>query len=542
MRLLFCSLALILSIPLFASKFTAPADTSDTGFLDKTALPAKMLAARHEFNENNMRGALIIYREILRSEPKNAPALYWTAQCHYRLKRYDLAKDYLSRAVAEDPDVNSDVNFFYGKIHHRLAELDSAEYFYGLYLQNHPNERSYEYEDAQKFIRECEFAKEMMAHPVNVSVENMGRNINSRFDDYAPSITADGKMIVFTSRRSNTEGGEIDEGGDYKFYEDIYFSTWDELKQEWAVARGVEGEVNTPTYDAVLSVAPNGNEMFIYKNNQNSQGDIFKSVYNSHDKAWRTPEKLPKPINTSYFESSISITQDGNTVYFISERPDGFGQGDIYTSTKSASGSWSKPKNLGQLINTDLDEKFVFIHPNGKTLFFASDGHQCLGSYDIFRTEFVNGQWGIPVNLGYPINTVNEESTFSMTSDNNTMLLAAEYADSFGERDIYQIDVSNYTLLSGGYDVSAYGTLVLSVTDQNGNVVKDADVVISPNGSDRILIEQSTGKTGRVRVNLPGNVTYDVRVKARRTEGLLTFKLPMDGEGGKVHPETIVVK
>lgn len=542
MHLLFCSLALLLSMPLFASHYTAPADTSDTGFLDKTALPAKMLAARHEFNENNMRGALIIYREILRSEPKNAPALYWTAQCHYRLKRYDLAKEYLSRAVAEDPDVNSDVNFFYGKIHHRLAELDSAEYFYGLYLENHPNERSYEFEDAQKFIRECEFAKEMMAQPVNVDVENMGRNINSRFDDYAPSITADGKMIVFTSRRSSTEGGEIDEGGDYKFYEDIYFSTWDEAKKEWAVARGVEGAVNTPTYDAVLSVAPDGNEMFIYKNNQNSQGDIFKSVYNSHDEAWRAPEKLPKPINTSYFESSISITQDGNTVYFISERPDGFGQGDIYTSTKSGSGSWSKPKNLGQLINTELDEKFVFIHPNGKTLFFASDGHQCLGSYDIFRTEFVNGQWGIPVNLGYPINTVNEESTFSMTSDNNTMLLAAEYEDSFGERDIYKIDVSNYKLLSGGYDVSAYGTLVLSVTDEEGNVVKDAEVVISPNGSDRVLIEQDTGKTGRVKVNLPGNVTYDVKVKARRAEGQLTFKLPMDGEGGNVHPETIVIK
>ena len=542
MRLLLCLCFLALSQLVSASRFELPADTSDTGFLDKTALPAKMLAARHEFNENNMRGALILYREILQSEPTNAPALYWTAQCHYRLKRYDLAKEYLSRAVAVDPKVNSEVNFFYGKIHHRLAELDSAEYFYDLFIKNHPNSRSFEFEDAQKFIRECEFAKEMMAAPVNASIENMGRNINSRFDDYAPSITADGKMIVFTSRRSDTEGGEIDEGGDYKFYEDIFFSTWNESKKEWAIARGVEGAVNTPTYDAVLSVSPDGSEMFIYKNNQNSQGDIFKSVYNKHDEAWRAPEKLPKPINTSYFESSISITADGNTVYFISERPEGQGQGDIYTSNKNSGGSWSKPKNLGALINTELDEKFVFIHPNGKTLFFASDGHQCLGSYDIFRTEFVNGQWGIPVNLGYPINTVNEESTFSMTSNNKTMLLAAEYEDSFGERDIYLIDVSEYKLLSGGFDVSAYGTLVLTVTDEAGKAVKDADVIITPNGSDRVLISQNTAKTGRVKVNLPGNVVYDIKVRSKRVSGELTFKLPMDGEGGNGHSETIVIK
>ena len=110
----------------------------------------------------------------------------------------------------------------------------------------------------------------------------------------------------------------------------------------------------------------------------------------------------------------------------------------------------------------------MFIHPNGKALYFASNGHQTLGSYDIFRSEFVNGQWSIPVNLGYPINTVNEESTFSLTSNNKDLFIAAEYADALGERDIYQIDVSNYPLVSKGYDKSSYGTLILTVKDADG--------------------------------------------------------------------------
>ena len=141
------------------------------------------------------------------------------------------------------------------------------------------------------------------------------------------------------------------------------------------------------------------------------------------------------------------MTADGNTIYFVSERPEGEGQGDIYVSTKKGE-NWSSPKNLGPVVNTDLDEKFVFIHPNGKTLFFASNGHQTMGSYDIFKTEYVNGEWSVPINLGYPINTVNEESTFSLTKDNKTLMIAAEYDNSFGERDIYRIDVSKYALLS----------------------------------------------------------------------------------------------
>ena len=329
------------------ANFICVADTADTGFLGGAAVPAKMLAAKHEFNENNMRGALILYREILEVEPTNAMALYWTARCHYSLKSYDLAQEYLDRSIAQEAKISNDLNFFQGQIYHRLARLDEAISSYDSYLQENMGKNNYEVFLAGKFKSECEFAKEMMKRPATVKIENLGTSVNTRFDEYSPSITSNGELLVFTSRRSTTVGSEIDEGGDYKYYEDIYYSEWNKEEQSWSKAFGIEGEVNTPTYDAVLSISPNGSEIFVYKNNANSQGDIFMSTYDVHEESWRAPEKLPRPINTSYFESSVSITANGERLFFISERVGGLGQGDIYMSEKSGSG-WSKPKKLGQ--------------------------------------------------------------------------------------------------------------------------------------------------------------------------------------------------
>lgn len=535
------------------------ADTTETGLFEGAAASAKMIAAKHDYNLNNMRGALTLYREILKVEPSNAAAHYWTARCHYNLKKYDLSKEYLDKAVALEPEVQDDVLFFYGEIHHRLAELEDAIDAFGKYLAK-KGKVNYDPETtksnvavfnflasldsklwnnfnnflAKKYMEECVYARERMKYPVDITIANMGREINSRFDEYAPSITADGKQLFFTARRSDTEGGEIDEHGDYKFYEDIYTSKWNEEKGEWETSYGVDGFVNTPMYDAVLSVNPQGNQMFIYKNNVNNAGDIFVSTLDVHQDEWRAPEKLPRPINSSYFEGSCSITSNGNFLYFISERQGGLGQGDIYVSEKKSNGDWGGPKSLGNVINTEMDEKFVFIHPNGKTIYFSSDGHQTMGSYDIFKSEFVNGQWSIPINLGFPINTVNEESTFSLTKDNQKLLIAAEYDDSNGERDIYEIDVSRYELISQGYDKSGYGTLICNITDAENKPIKGAEIRILVVGSDKPLVIEKTDKLGMVRVNLPGNTSYTVQVEAKKEVKTESLNMQLKNKGETV--------
>lgn len=525
-RLLTLALFTTVCIQLQAQKDT----TSSSGFFSAALNTPKMMAARHEFNDNNMRGALTIYREILATEPNNPAALYGTAECHYNLKKYTLALDYLDKAVKANAEVSNRTNFFYGEIYHRTGKLDQAIESFEKFCKS-TKSSSYDHQEALRHIRECRFAKEMISQPADVSIDNLGDAINTRFDDYAPSITADGKMLVFTSRRNDTKGGKIDESGDYKFFEDVYYSVHDDESGTWTNATGVEGELNTETYDAVLSIFPDGTGMYVYKNTVNTTGDIYLSRFNKTEGTWKAAEKMPRPINTSYFEGSISMTEDGNTVYFISERPEGFGQGDIYVSTKKGS-NWSSPKNLGKVLNTDMDEKFVFVHPNGRTLYFSSNGHPTMGSYDIFKTEYVNGEWSVPINLGYPINTVNEESTFTLTKDNQTLYIAAEYDNSYGERDIYRIDVSRYPLLSAGYDSNSFGQILCTVTDMNDKPVKDALVRIYKQNTSYMITETKTDKLGRAKVNLPGDLTYKVVISIDEMidEREVHIKLKKDAE------------
>ncbi len=515
-------------------------DSTKTGFFNQALATPKIMAARHEFNENNMRGALLIYRDVLASEQNNPAALYGTAECYYYMKRYDLALEYIDKATAVNKNISSDSDFFYGEIYHRLARIDDAIASFRKFM-NIAKPNSYEYMLAIEFISQCNYAKDMMARPVDVTIKNLGNKINSRYDDYTPSITADGKMIVFTSRRIDTKGGRMDEHGDNKYFEDIYYSEYDEKTGEWGQSFGVEGELNTETYDAVLSIFPDGKGMYVYKNTVNTTGDIYFSEYRPSKNEWSNAEKMPRPINTSYFEGSVSMTEDGNTLYFISERPEGRGQGDIYVTSKKGSG-WSNPKNIGEVLNTELDEKFVFIHPNGKTLYFASNGHQTMGGYDIFKTEFVNGEWSIPMNLGYPINTVNEESTFSITKDNKTLMIAAEYPDSFGERDIYSIDVSRYPMIAEGYENSTYGQVLFTCTDSSGEGVKGVLIRVIGQASGREITSVKTDKLGRAKINLPGNQKYQFVITEKLFSESREIELQLKTQGETVVKMDVTIK
>ena len=512
----------------------AQTDSTITGDVDVAANAAKMLSAEHEFVKGNMRGAITIYREVLANDPSNYKAQLGEAECYYNLKKYPDAFKSLDKASKIKKGVpTKELTLFYAKCYHRTGELDRAISEYQAYLKLE-KPKSYEADEANKFIRECEFAKRKKEKPVDVTITNLGGVINTRLEEYAPSITADGKTLVFTSRRDNTTsppermGKNIDEKGDFKFYEDIYFTVIDSVSGEWSDCEKLPGAVNTNFHDAVLSIVPDGSMIYVYKNDGDNAGDIFFSK--KGETKWREAERLPKSINTSFFEGSVSQTADGKMLYFISERMDGMGRGDIYVSEKNGS-AWGKPKNMGAVINTSHDEKFVFIHPNGKTLFFASDGHLGMGSYDIFKTELVNGVWSKPINLGYPINTVNEESTFSLTSDNKYMYIAAEYPDSYGDRDIYKVDVSRYAVMSEGYEKSIYAQLIAIVADKEGKALKGVNVQVE----DLDTGEKLTGvtdKAGYCRVNVQGGRAYLVTAEkdGKKISEELTIEMKKSGE------------
>lgn len=481
----------------------------------KAKMALKMADARQKFNKRDYWGALKLYRESHKLAPDNAMVNYRMGETQYALKHYKIAKEYFLKAEHLDPQVDKDISLAMGRTHHRLAELELAKERYSEYRQS-ANKSDIELHRVDELLARCDYAQGLMKSPLEVTIQNLDKEINSRFDDYAPSITADGSEMVFTSRRPGPLN-LVDELGDHKYYEDIYRSEWLEEEDRWAAAERLEQPVNSPTHDAVLSLSGDGKTLFIYKNDVNRAGDIFQST---KDPLWSIPFKLPKPINTSYFESSISLTSDGSTMYFISERPGGFGRGDIYVSQKKGDDRWSKPKNLGEVLNTVEDEKFVFIHPNGSTLFFASDGHLTMGSYDIFSSELVDGEWSEPVNLGYPINTVNEESTFSMTADNRTLLISAEYEGGLGERDIYTVDLSKSGLLASlnidegllnkRQNITVRGHIIRS--DAKPVAFRDL-LVLNTDGE--VIYTTRTDKDGAYEVILPRDTSYELNITER---------------------------
>jgi tetratricopeptide (TPR) repeat protein len=453
-----------------SSTLSAQIDTNGVSVMDKAMIPAKLNSAQRKLDNNNVRGALTEFREVLSIDSLSYMALKSTSECYYRLKKYKIALEYYKKAMATQSFVSPEGYLFYAKCHHRLAELDKAIEYYQKYLKDIAP-LSPEYAETRRFIQECKYAKSMMAKPVPVNITNLGKEINSRYEEYAPSVTADGNKLYFTSRRSSTTGGKVDEMGDYKFYEDIFFSQKD-ANGKWMEAEKVEGKVNTESHDGILSITPDGSGMYVYKNDGKVAGDIFFSLKDLNTGEFGEAVSLTSPINTkNRFESSTSITEDGRFLYFVSERDKGLGRGDIYVSEK-VNGNWSEPKNMGNVINTSGDEKFVFIHPNGQIIFFASNGHLSLGGYDIFKSEFVNGSWTPPMNLGYPINTVNEESTLSITRDNKTMFLSAEFDNTLGERDIYSVDISNYAMIGNTEIVNTYTQAWGRIITKRGKPIK----------------------------------------------------------------------
>jgi hypothetical protein len=441
------------------SQIFSQTDTAK-GVVDKAKIQYKLSEGKTAYYAYNYRGALNIYREILVIDPNYSKAQYGVAECQYALKNFKAALKNIEDAYKTDKDVDKDVEYLYGCILHQLGDLDQAGAHYEAFKKSYAdNPKKIEDYDIDMLLAQLSYAKEQMKTPNKAIIRNAGSNINTSFPEYAPCISPDGKMIVLTSRRGDTKGGGVDVNFDHLYYSDIYISTFNEDTKEWGEALPIDGKVNTEFHDGGLSFSPEG-ELFIYRNifGATRSGDIYISKLSSSGK-WGAPrevfekdkignKKLNKLVNSTYFESSASMTADGNYFYFVSERPGGQGQADIYYIKKNGK-SWTEPTSVGSTINTNSDEKCVFVHPSGNLLFFSSNGYkESLGSYDLYYCyKEDNGNWSKPINMGYPINTVNEEKTISVSADGKTAYVGAYYTtDSKGDADIFIIDISSLNL------------------------------------------------------------------------------------------------
>ncbi|MBN2669806.1 MAG: PD40 domain-containing protein [Bacteroidales bacterium] len=496
------------------------------------------------YNNKDYYGALRIYRDLYQKAPNHAKLNFRIGVCFEGLNEADSAIYYLNRAVDRDTSITQNAYYYLGKAYKYNGNLDEAiENFY-----KYKNKTTRENSDVNRLLHQCETAKYMMENPVIAPIANMGTAINSEFVDASPSVTADEKTLVFTSRRPDNIGGKLCEFNE-QYFDDIYISTWDDSAQKWGSAKNIGEPINTPSFDANLSISADGQYIFIYKNIEGvtGSGDIYVSKFDSDGK-WSEPVPIDdKYINSSYFESSASITADGKTLYFVSERErGGMGFGDIWVSNKVA-GVWQKPVNIGPVINTEYDEIGVYIHPDGKTLFFSSEGHNSMGMHDIFVSTLAeDGTWSKPVNLGYPINTTKDEIHFVLSASKNKAFISSNRKEGIGKLDIYEIDMSNYfnsykelpAVLAESFNTEQMAIVKGSVVDSDTGKPLEAQIKITNSKTDeKIIVDSNT--SGNYFLTLSADQKYEFTVVAKGYKSF-SFKLKTPGldTSGKISTTT----
>jgi len=492
-----------------------------TSVIDNAAIGMKVFNANQAFLAGDINKALKLYTEANTAKPNDGSILYHIGQCHYVVGEMEEALKYLQRAEEVDTDANENIHLTLGLAYQQEDQVDNALAEFKRHKRRYSADpKKLKEDDIDQLIAECVLAKQMESHPINVKIRNAGESINSEYDDKTPSVTADGTILIFTSNRP-LHVGKMDPTQDpNQLFDNVYLCKWDSGKNDWGLSYSIDGDVNQAyVHTACTSISPDGSTIFLYRNSVHGAavgGDIYISKKSKKAK-WGEPVSVGKPVNSSYYEDGACLSPDGNTLYFVSERPGGYGGGDIYKAERISREEWAKPENLGPVVNSSYDEGAPFLAPDGHTLFFSSNGHNTMGGYDIFKTSMNDsGKWATPVNLGYPINTVNNEKNFTLAADARTAYFSSDRPGGIGKRDIYIADLSNYSVLATNSNSQPKGYSILrgQITDHKGGPVKEANVTVSDSSGAKVA-NITTGSDGMYFITLKGNERYKIKISSR---------------------------
>ncbi len=376
-------------------------------------------------------------------DPQNIWANYMAGKTYLETVNKDRASKFFKRVYDLDPNFRYDILYSIGRGFQYGLKYDEALEYFNKYKDKLLNDVNYRGQDkvqlheVERRIQECENGLEYTKNPKHYAIVNVSEKVNSIWPDYGPVLNADETIMIFTSRRQE---GNLNENVDQDnfYFEDIFISEKDK-NGEWGEARNLGAPVNDAYHNSNLALSADGKTLFLYKDDNG--GDIFYSTLEANG-TWAYPMPLSEYINSSFAEKSVSMSPDGNLLFFSSNRPGGIGGIDLYVSKKDAQGKWSRSTNLGPVINTKFDEESPFIDYDGKTLYFSTKGRKGMGGYDIFKSVYdsVASEWTEPVNVGYPINTPDNDVFFVSTKDGERGYYASVRDDGQGYTDIYMVN------------------------------------------------------------------------------------------------------
>ncbi len=479
---------------------------------------SKFEEAQKISKEGDYYAALPIYLDLYKTDQTNANINYLIGNCYLRARSHKAkALPYLEKALlnisykyeeGSSKEKNAPLLAYklLGDAYHINSKFTKAIESYNRYkkeLTFYKSKDAENLKDANRKIEMCKTGIALMATPINAKIENMGKSVNSPYGDYSPVLTADQTTMIFTTRRHQSTGGEILENG--KYFEDIYISTND--GKGWSTAESIGKPINTDGNEASVGISPDGQEILIYKDD-NGDGNIYSTSLNGD--VWSEPIKLNSNINSKHWEPSAFISADGYAMYFTSDRPGGFGGRDIYVSKKDPKGEWGKAMNMGALINTEFDEDAPFIHPDGITLFFSSNGHNTMGGFDVFYSTLSDDgiKWQKPVNVGYPINSPDDDVFYVVSTDKTKAYYSSFKEGGLGEKD-------NYIITFLDQKQAALTLLKGLVKDSYGAVPKDIVITVTDNETGEIAgVYRPNSKTGQYLFILTPGKNYNISYEA----------------------------
>lgn len=350
------------------------------------------------------------------------------------------AIDYFLAAYDADPEITGDIKYMIGRAYHLAEKFDKARQYYMEYKQDLvPGEDILiKTNRIDKHIMECEYGKNLSANPRRVIIQNLGGAVNSQYDDYNPRFAYNDTALFFTSRRPF---GKKPKRSDFdnKYYENIFISPLENGKvfqDAYAPGKPFTAKGN----NAITGVGPNGNLLFMYLGEEDG-GNILAAEYKHGKGKWKRPKRLTKEMESDAEETTVAMSPDGELLYFVSANPEYTNGGkDILLVRKNEKGKWGAPENLSGLINTVYDEEGVFLTDNGQVMYFASKGHNSMGGFDVFRSELgEDGRWGAPENIGYPVNTPDDEVFYVTDTAGVYGYYATQRENGLGGKDIYKV-------------------------------------------------------------------------------------------------------
>jgi outer membrane protein OmpA-like peptidoglycan-associated protein/Tol biopolymer transport system component len=471
----------------------------------------KVLAdAERYFGIRNYEQAFTLFEQAIKEGNKDAMVHYKAGVCLQKsnnLNQQVKAIPYLDYALANNKTLPPATYMELGDLYLKNEDIQKALATYEQYKSLTKADKKAQ-AAADKAISTAHTAQTFMSVPRNFVVHSMGANVNTAFTEYNPVVSADESVLAFTALRPNT--GKTRSGD--KFIEEVYVSanqsgTWS-LPQVVPIA----SDYNVGT----AGLSPDGQKMLIFMGGATDAGNIFQVTKSGS--SWSKPSVVSTGINSIAMETTASITPDGKTIYFASDRKGGKGGLDIYKTTLQANGIWGAPVNLGAPVNTEANEDAPFIHPDQKTLFFTSDGHNSMGGRDIFKTSLVRSAWTNPENMGYPVNTTANDNYFTLLADGTRAYFSSDRKGGLGAQDIYYIDMPKesanipLTMIKG------------KILDEETKKPIPTKIYLIDNETDKKLdfVYSPDPETGAYLVILPPAKNYDMVIES---EGFLPYTL-----------------